>query len=101
MMLQTHDGMQHEQLQVLKARLISEDIPFTEGKMIDVYKIVECIPQDDPNFQDECLIVNGWTVNFDRWGFVMDTPNRDDFFDNGDLDSLIEYIRETVLPQTA
>lgn len=98
-MLQTIDGIQAQNLKLLKARLITENIPFTEGKMIDVYKVVKSIPEDDPNFQEECLIVNGWTVNFDRWGFVMDTPNRDDFFDNGDLDSLIEYIRSTVLPQ--
>lgn len=98
-MLQTIDGIQAQNLKLLKARLITENIPFTEGKMIDVYKVVKSIPEDDPNFQEECLIVNGWTVNFDRWGFVMDTPNRDDFFDNGDIDSLIEYIRSTVLPQ--
>ena len=93
--MQTHDGIQAQNLEILKARLTSEGIPFTEGKMIDVY--IEVTFADDPNFQEDCLIVNGWCVNYDRWGFVMDKPKRSDFFDNGGLDEVVEYIRSTVL----
>lgn len=95
--MQTTDAIQAEQLQILKARLTSEGIPFTEGKMIDVFIAVTF--KDDPNFQEDCLIVNGWCVNYDRWGFVMDKPKHEPFFDNGGLDEVVEYIRSTVLPQ--
>lgn len=93
--MQTHDAKQADQLEILKARLTTEGIPFTEGRMIDVFIAVTFA--DDPNFQEECLIVNGWTVNFDRWGYVMDKPKHEPFFDNGGLDELVAYIRSTVL----
>lgn len=95
-MYQDIEQQQKDQLEVLKARLTAEGIPFTVGIMRDVHTEA---PDTDWNFDDPCCIINGWTANFDRWGFVIDTLRNNDFLDQGDLDDAIEFIRETVLPK--
>ena len=82
-----------QKLVELKAKLVDAKMAFTEGKLRDVHTWA-C--DTDPSFDEPCLIVNGFAVNWDRWGYVADKPGLTDeqvLDQDPDLDRVVSYLR--------
>ena len=88
-----HEQQAAQKLVELKAKLVDAKVAFTEGKLRDVHTGACDI---DPSFDEPCLIVNGYAVSWDRWGYVADKPglNDDQVLDQQpDLNAVIEFIK--------
>jgi len=79
-----------QKLEELKARMTAEGLPFTDGVLRDIHT---WYPPSDHNGDDPCIIYHGYTINFDRYGYVVDRAEDDEFLDQGSLDNTIQYLK--------
>lgn len=88
----------HElKLKELQVRMTAENLPFTLGVLRDVHT---WYAPSDVNGDDPCVIYHGYTINFDRSGYVVDRSEDDEFLDQGSLDETIQYIKTLTIIET-
>lgn len=83
-----------QKLVELKAKLVDANIAFTEGKLRDVHTWA-C--DTDESFDEPCLVVNGYAVSWDRWGYVADKPGLKDHevLDQApDADYVVSFLKQ-------
>lgn len=88
-----HEQQAAQKLVELKAKLVEAGVEFTEGKLRDVHTWA-C--DTDESFDEACLIVNGYAVSWDYWGYVADKPGLLDhevLDQQPDVDAVIQFIK--------
>lgn len=86
-----------QKLEELKDRMTKEGLQFSEGVLRDIHTWYS---PTDVNGDDPCVIYHGYTINFDRWGYVVDRAEDEEFLDQGSLDDTIQYLKTLSVIET-
>lgn len=83
--------VQVQKLSTLKTKLADAGMSYTEGRLGDVHGWLN---PNNPDFQEPCLIVNGYAVNWHHQGYVADGSGSEHILDQEpDADLVIAFLK--------